>query len=160
MDYVIGFLVACGLYRMYKWWSRRCECGSLWYWRFHRIYIEDPVSRKCSVFAFKEGLRCGHFEGRSYDKQFSFVGFWWRRIFLFWQFWDASHHLRRAGLVSERISKRRSVIWIECHTNLPAIPRGPTIPHRALLRKEVFRLRHLPRLIPKDPIPKKRPGTS
>jgi hypothetical protein len=92
---VVGFFIA---YRLYKWLSRRCSCGSVWYWRSHKIVREG--NGFYSPITFRKCFGCGTFTGiKSETKRFSTLGLWWRETFHWWQFVDVGEYMRRAGIL-------------------------------------------------------------
>jgi hypothetical protein len=98
------------IYRLKKWYSRKCPCGSWLYRRSHKISEEDLSGKRASI-TFRHCFGCNDFvEIKSEDKHFSDPELIWRRVFYPWQFRGFGESMRRAQILVSRRLHRASMI--------------------------------------------------
>ena len=96
--YIVAGIVSFALvYRVCKWYTRRCRCGSWRYSRFHSMSNEgDGTHTSCT---FIDCRTCGHFALQKSDtRRFGKIELAWRRLVYPSQFTDPGEYLRRAGV--------------------------------------------------------------
>lgn len=110
------------LYRLNKWVSRRCRCGSYRYSRCHKIHDEGDgcyttyTFRKCS---------CGSFTLLKSDtKVFNAFELWWRETFFAHQFLGLDECLSQAGLTPRQTVPRKKRIGVKIHPVLGSTRRN------------------------------------
>ena len=135
---IIAFVI---IYRAYKWWSRRCTCGSLWFLRFHKM--ADEGQGKYSPMTFRHCFGCGDFiEIKSDTKRFNRLELWWRQTFHWQQFSNIAESMRRAQILVDQRTYRASMTRSKlspllCDLKQKPLPRG-----RAAVLMNAFRLRN------------------